>query len=138
MAITHLLDTSVYSQPLRKTPLQSVVHNWKSLGDGTLCVSSLCEAELLQGLEMKNSPTLWEAWHTILENRLPLIEFDGAAARVYAQLQATAVAAGNTRPVFDLLIAASAISRNLVLATCNARDFTALPGLRLEDWTRVR
>ncbi len=64
MAVTHLLDTSVFCQPLKKKPLPSVVERWKSLGDEALCVSVLCEAELLQGLEAKNSDELRDRYAT--------------------------------------------------------------------------
>ena len=34
MPVSHLLDTSVYCQPLRKKPHASVVARWELLGDG--------------------------------------------------------------------------------------------------------
>ena len=69
MAVRHLLDTSVYSQPLRKKPVPSVVARWRKLGDASLCVSVLCEAEVLQGLEAKDSPSLWDRYRELLEGR---------------------------------------------------------------------
>ena len=41
---------------------------------------------------------------------------------------------GTPRPVLDLMIAATACSHGLVLATLNVRDFTDIPGLIVEDW----
>lgn len=48
--ISHLLDTSVYSQRLRPRPLPSVVDRWRRLGDSSLAISCICEAELRYGL----------------------------------------------------------------------------------------
>lgn len=36
---------------------------------------------------------------------------------------------------FDLLIAATALSHRLILATLNARHFDGIPGLHVEDWS---
>jgi predicted nucleic acid-binding protein len=58
MKLTHLLDTSVYSQRLRREPLESVVRRWSELGDDALAVSAIGEGELHFGLELKDSPRL--------------------------------------------------------------------------------
>ena len=55
---THLLDTSVYCQPLKPKPLPSVERRWRDLGDAALAISAICEAELLYGLEWKQSARL--------------------------------------------------------------------------------
>jgi tRNA(fMet)-specific endonuclease VapC len=36
----------------------------------------------------------------------------------------------------DLLIAAQAVARGLVLVTDNVREFRRVPGLRTENWLR--
>ena len=38
--------------------------------------------------------------------------------------------------LLDLLIAAQAVARGLVLVTDNLREFRRVPGLRCENWTR--
>ena len=134
MAITHLLDTSVYSQPIKKYPLDTVIYHWKKIGDNNLCISIFCETEILQGLEMKQSDNLWNAYNLILKDSLPIIDFSLETAKVYAKIQAMSVKKGKTRPVIDLLIAATAIANNLILATCNYRDFKDIPGLNVENW----
>ena len=63
--ITHLLDTSVYSQRLKKHPVDKVVRRWSELGNSKLAISAICEAELLYGLEKKNSPRLWQSMKSI-------------------------------------------------------------------------
>ena len=136
MAVSHLLDTSVYCQPLRKKPLPSVVARWKRLGDASLCVSVLCEAEVLQGLEAKDSAALWDRHHDLLEGRLPVLDVTLEVARAYATLAGPLIRDGNPRPVVDLLIAATARSAGLVLATLNTRHFQGIEGLAVEDWSR--
>lgn len=132
--ITHLLDTSVYCQPLKKQPLPCVIQRWMRLGDGVMCTSIFCETEILQGLELKQSEKLWQAYREILKDRIPILPFDMNIARIYARIQAESIRSGITRPVFDLLIASTAMAHDLILATCNYRDFISIPGLRVEDW----
>jgi predicted nucleic acid-binding protein len=136
VATSHLLDSSVYCQPLRKKPVPSVVSRWKSLGDSALCVSVVCEAEVLQGLEAKDSPALWRRYGALLEGRLPVVDFTLAVARTYAAMAGPLIRGGKPRPVVDLLIAATAKSSGLVLATLNPRHFEGLEGLAVEDWSR--
>jgi len=134
--VTHLLDTSVYCQPLRKKPLPSVVARWRALGDDALCVSVLCEMELLQGLEAKDSAGLWERYRTLLEGRLPMLDVDREVARVHATLAGPLIRVGTPRPVVDLCIAATAKSAALVLATLNSRHFEGIEGVAIEDWSK--
>lgn len=136
LALSHLLDTSVYCQPLRKKPAPSVVARWKAPGDAALCVSVLCEAEVLQGLEAKGSPALWERYGDLLQGRLPVLDVTPEVARAYAALAGRLIRDGKQRSVIDLLIAATAKSAGLVLATLNPRHFEGLEGLAVEDWSR--
>ena len=136
MAVTHLLDTTVYCQPLRKKPLPQVVDRWKSLGDAALCVSVLCEAEVLQGLEAEDSARLWDRYRTLLEGRLPILDITVEVARTYATLAGLLIRSGKPRPVVDLFIAATAKTSGLIVATLNARHFEGIEGLAVEDWSR--
>lgn len=135
MSLTHLLDTSVYSQPLKRLPLPSVIKKWEYIGDQSLCISIFCETEVLQGLEMKGSERLWYAYKSILKDRIPIIPFDIKSAKIYASLQSEFIKKGKVRPIFDLLIASAAIAHYLILATCNYKDFCEIPDLRIEDWS---
>lgn len=133
--ITHLLDTSVYCQPIRRRPLPSVQRRWSDLGDTKLCISVICELEVLQGLEMKSSERLWDLYRNILQNRLPTLPVNRAVAEQYAHLAAGIRAKGEPRPQFDLLIAATALAHGLTMATCDADHFTGIEGLEVEDWS---
>lgn len=135
MALSHLLDTTVYCQPLRKKPLPSVVSRWKAIGDSVLCVSVLCEAEVLQGLHAKDSRNLWGRYENLLRGRLPVFDVTREVARTYAAMAGRSIREGRPRPVVDLMIAATARNAGLVLATLNVRHFQGLEGLVVEDWS---
>jgi predicted nucleic acid-binding protein len=62
---------------------------------------------------------------------------DSDVAKHFASLKAWAKANGHSLTDFDLLIAASAKTHGLTLATLNVRHFQGLPGLAVEDWSHV-
>jgi predicted nucleic acid-binding protein len=88
MPPTHLLDTSVYSQPIRLRPLPSVMQRWKSLGDSRVAVSVVTISEILYGLERSNSDRLRSAYHEILEGRLLAIPVNERVAAAFALMKA--------------------------------------------------
>ena len=136
MPITHLLDTSVYSQPIKRAPLDSVQRRWAAVGDSSLSTSVICEAEVLQGLEAKRSDRLWRRYRSVLKGRMHVLPVDIRVAERYAHVQAVSSRIGRTRPAFDLLIAATALVHGLTLATCNVRHFEGIENLTVEDWSR--
>ena len=132
--MTHLLDTSVYSQRLRRHPVAGVVRRWSELGDPSLAISIICEAEVLFGLEKEGSRRLWAEYEHYLKHKLVVLPLDRKVIETYARIKAGTLAAGHRIGEFDLLIGATALANQLTLATLNARDFHDIPGLVVEDW----
>lgn len=67
-----------------------------------------------------------------VEAAFEALPLDAAVARAYGRIYAAVVAAGRKargRRAFDLLIAATALARQLPLYTCNPADFTGLDDL---------
>ncbi|MDX2138580.1 MAG: hypothetical protein SF123_10840 [Chloroflexota bacterium] len=62
------------------------------------------------------------------------LPFDPSAARAYGPIRATLEKRGTPIGQIDTLIAAIAISQQLILITHNLREFTRVDGLRIEDW----
>ena len=132
----HLLDTSVYCQPIKPKPLVPVRERWTVLGDDALAVSAICEAELLYGLGLKKSSRLGTLYDGLLKERLRVLPVDSGVAKHFASLKAWTKVNGRSPADFDLLIAATARAHGLALATLNARHFQGLPGLAVEDWSQ--
>lgn len=130
-----LLDTSVYSQPIKKRPLDSVMRRWREHSESRYCISVICHLEVLYGVYHSKQPALRTAWQRILKDRFDMFSFDEMCAECYAGLQAEAAKAGRMHPAFDLMIGATALVHNASLATCNPRDFEGIPGLEVEDWS---
>jgi len=133
--MNYLLDTSVYSQAIKKKPIYSVVEKWKEIGDNACCISVFCEMEVLQGLRMTGSTKLFHMYEQVLKDRIVIIPFTLAEAEIYAKLQAESVNRGIRRPVIDLCIAATAIFHGCTLVTLNSKDFNGIPSLVIENWS---
>lgn len=133
--VTHLLDTSVYSQRLRRKPAPKVIHRWGTLGDSKLAIATICEAELLFGLEKKNSERLWLEYDQYLKHKLIVLPLDRNTVKTYARIKAELQSGGINIGEFDLLIGATALANGLKLATLNVKHFSKIPQLVVEDWS---
>ncbi len=134
---SHLIDTSVYCQPIKPKPLRAVEQRWRDLGDEALAISAICEAELLYGLELKQSDRLRAQYDQLLKDRLQLLPVDSAVVVTFSKIKAACRKKGIAASDFDLLIAATAKTHSLVLATLNVRHFIGIEGLAVEDWSQV-
>jgi predicted nucleic acid-binding protein len=126
-----LLDTDIISAHLRGIP--SVVSRLES-AQGHLHASVVALAELLSWVERRNTPRLIRNGLSAL---LPEIQWEPVAfevARRCGELRAESYDLGRPMPLFDLLVAATALENDLIVVTHNARHFNGIPGLSVEDW----
>jgi predicted nucleic acid-binding protein len=135
MPVSHLLDTSVYCQPMKPKPLASLEKRWRSLGDESLATSIICDAEILYGLALKESDRLNSLHAELLKDRLTVLPVDTSVAMAFGELKAACRRKGFSASDFDFLIAATAKAHGLILATINVRHFKGIDGLAVEDWS---
>lgn len=110
-----------------------MVTHWKSHPQSDYVVSAICELKILYGITLSSSERLSKAYESILKGRFPILAFNEHCAGVYADLLSDFALKGQSRPAFDLMIAATAIANGLELATCNAVDFQNITGLMVMD-----
>jgi tRNA(fMet)-specific endonuclease VapC len=67
---------------------------------------------------------------------LEVLAFETPADETYAVIRAHLEGAGQTIGANDYLIAAQALTLGLTLVTDNEREFSRVPGLRIENWLR--
>ena len=140
MPVTHLLDTSVYSQPIRKTPVQTALARWEAVGDTAVVSSVICEAEVLFCIhkeKRKNNDTrIGERYDALLKGKCDLLPVDQSVAEIYAEMRDDLQSRGKKVAHMDLLIAATAKANNLTVATLNVKDFEIMNGVTVEDWSQ--
>jgi len=135
VAAGYLLDTNIFSALLRGEP-GSLLNRIANLAPERLCVSSLVLGELLAGAEKsdRRAATLGAIRDVISDMAHAPFNEDDAAA--YARIRAALERKGANIGPMDMLIAAQAVSRGLVLVTDNLREFKRVPGLSCENWLR--
>jgi tRNA(fMet)-specific endonuclease VapC len=97
-------------------------------------LSAVGAAELFHGLHRARHAaqrTRREAFLNFVLDMMPVLPFDLAEARVFADLWAQLLRAGTQVAERDLMIAATAVARGYSVATLDARSFPRIPGLRV-------
>ena len=100
----------------------------------TWCVSTVTVSELLQGVFRTNSRTHRAARLAYVEDKIrqfEVVDFDLTAARAHAELWAELIRDGRMVGERDLMIAATALSRDFAVATRDLRSFPRIPGLKV-------
>src|SRR5512145_1649280 len=138
-----LLDTGTLSEVSRANPVFTARARAYLLEFGRLTISSVTVFERLRGYrqalrEGKPFHSQLKAFETLVQNCV-VLPFDEDAADVAATIWA-ACSRSQRQSLGDILIAATAIARQVPLVTRNKRDFEGITSaanmrLRLVDWT---
>ena len=123
----YLLDTNVVSE-LRKTRPHGAVVAWlEDVPDEDLHLSAVTLGELQAGVEITreqdpDKAAEIETWLEEVANTWNVLPLTGATLRVWAKLMHRR----SDDLLVDALIAATAVTHQLVVVTRNVRDFEAL------------
>lgn len=129
----YLLDTNICIYAIKNKPIP-VLERIKENSRFGIYISSLTIAELEYGIENSNR---------VEENRVSLIKFlsifnilsfDDSDAIPYGKLKSKLKKEGNIIGPIDMLLAAQALSKDLILVTNNTNEFERIENLKLENW----
>jgi tRNA(fMet)-specific endonuclease VapC len=131
----YLIDTNICIYIMNKRPV-AVIKKFKQFELGEIGISTITVSELQYGIvkskyRKKNEFRL-EEFLTPLE----ILTYDQTAARVYGDIRFQLEKLGKPIGPLDLLIAAQAISQDLVLITNNDKEFKRIKKLKVENWTK--
>jgi len=130
--VRYLLDTNILSS-LIKHPTGPVTRRIRAVGEAALCTSIVVACELRYGAAKKGSPVLTERVGALLD-ALEILPLGPGVDTEYARIRSHLEAQGLPIGANDLLIAAHACAEGLILVTDNEREFSRVPGLRVENW----
>lgn len=130
--LAYMLDTNICIHVMKTYP-PAVREKFNAVAE-QLCISSITLGELHYGAEKsaRCAENLTAIAHFVA--RLEVLAFDDKAAAHYGQLRAELERAGTPCGPHDMQIGAHARSEGLIVVTNNMREFTRMPGLRVENW----
>jgi len=102
-----------------------------------IVISTITIAELEYGVEKSLHPDRNRI--ALLEFLVPfmILDFDQMATLHYGQIRLSLESKGMPIGPMDMLLAAQARSRNLILVTNNEKEFQRIDGLQIENWLTV-
>ncbi|TVR93421.1 MAG: type II toxin-antitoxin system VapC family toxin [Spirochaetaceae bacterium] len=129
----YLLDTNICIFLKNRKP-PHVLENLKAVIGQPLFISNITVAELQFGVYNSLYPEKNRI--SLLEFLAPfqLLDFDDTDAEQYGKIRKSLKDRGLLIGPMDLLIAAQALTKKLILVTNNTAEFERIDGLRLEDW----
>ncbi|MDR3468550.1 MAG: tRNA(fMet)-specific endonuclease VapC [Xanthobacteraceae bacterium] len=128
----YMLDTNICIYVMKTYP-PNLLEKFNTLAE-QLCISSITLGELHYGAEKsaRRADNLTAIAHFVA--RLDVLAFDTKAAALSGQVRAELERAGTPCGPHDMQIGGHARSEGLIVVTNNLREFSRMPGLRVENW----
>jgi tRNA(fMet)-specific endonuclease VapC len=134
--LTILLDTNACIATISGRPPRVRERFWRTEAKGeSRLVSSITLFELWYGVARSARVADNTKQLALFLTSVEIINFDEEDARTAGSIEAELRGRGTPIGPYDLLIAAQAVRRNLLLITANVREFARVSTLRWEDWT---
>jgi tRNA(fMet)-specific endonuclease VapC len=131
--MSFLIDTNICIYIMNKRPPE-VIQKFKRTSVGQIGISSITVSELYYGA----CKSKWQKQNLkrLEEFLIPLeiLAYDERASKCYGEIRSELENQGKIIGPLDLLIAAHALSRDLVLVTNNEYEFRRIKSLRVENW----
>jgi len=127
----YMLDTNMVIYLIKNQP-KEVAEKFSKCLVGDVVMSAITYAELQYGVSVAANPRRERANLHDLIAEIPVVSFDSRAAEAYGLIRKAT--GDKKKDHLDTLIAAQAISLDVVLVTNNERDFLQYPGIKLENW----
>lgn len=139
--MNYLLDTCVLSEARRKQGHAGLKAWLRSVPEQHLFISVITLGEIQQGIsKLISDPSRQQILQQWLDSRLRsrfesrTLALDGETALIWGQLRGEAMAKGQTVPVVDAFLAATAIRHSLMMATRNIDDYKQFPVRLFNPW----
>ncbi len=131
----YLLDTNAWIAYLRQNNAR-LVQRFLQVLPADIGLNSVVLAELFYGAHhgTVNKRATNLGLISRLQQRFTSLPFDDLAAMQYGEMRAPLAGLGTIIGPNDLMIASIARAHGLTMVTHNTKEFSRVPGLKLEDW----
>lgn len=129
----YLLDSDVCIAIIRGAS-RAVPKAFELHSAGDVGISVITYLELMAGVHKSTRQQEAEELLRRFTQFIPIQPLTRDVAPTYARIRAALERSGRKIGPHDLLIAAHALALDLILVTNNTREFSRVPGLRMENW----
>jgi len=129
----YMLDTNICVYLIKKKPENALINLRSKMRDG-VAISAITLAELIHGVEASAYPGKNALALNQFLSIADILPFDDEAAAEYGKICSTLRRQGTPIGAMDMLIAAHAKAKGLIIVTNNVREFERIEGLGLENW----
>ena len=129
----YLLDTNICIYIMNKRPA-NVIQKFKHLEMGEVGLSAITISELQYGVAKSTQRKLNRQRLNEFMVPFEILTYDQSAAEAYGGIRIQLEKSGQPIGPLDTLIAAHALSRNLILVTNNETEFKRIENLKVENW----
>ena len=126
-----MLDTNMCIYLIKNQP-EIVARRFAQCYVGDVVMSAITFAELEYGVAVCQNPDQERLNLASLVEDIPVVPFDAAAAIAYGPIRRAT--RDSKQDHLDKLIAAHAVSLNIIVVTNNQKDFAKYPGVMTENW----
>ncbi len=128
-----LIDTNICIYIMNCRPF-AVIQKFKQIEIGRIGISSISVSELYYGVSKSGREK--QNLKRLEEFLMPfeILPYDETASKYYGDIRFQLEKQGKIIGPLDMLIAAHALSQNLVLITNNEKEFKRIPSLKVENW----
>ena len=130
--LTYMLDTNICIYVMKNYPLE-LQEKFNSLAE-QLCISCITLGELHYGAEKSARRVESLTAIELFTARLDVLPFEAKAAAHYGQVRAELELKGTPCGPHDMQIGGHARSEGLIVVTNDIREFSRMPGVRVENW----
>lgn len=131
--MSFLPDTNVCITLLRQRH-PKLLARWQATKVSEMTLCSVVVYELRHGAARSSDPIREHAKLDGFLAPFASLSFDDLCARRCAEIRHELERTGSVIGPYDLQIAAIALHHDLTLVTHNTREFSRIPGLKLDDW----
>ena len=133
--MNYLIDTNICIYVMNKKPFE-VIDKFKNTEIGQIGISSITVSELNYGVA--KSKRQKQNAQRLEEFLIPfeILPYDEIASKYLGLIRYQLESEGKLIGPLDMLIAAHALSKDLILVTNNEKEFLRIKSLKVENWAR--
>jgi tRNA(fMet)-specific endonuclease VapC len=129
----YLIDTNICIYLLNQRPT-GVIKKVMKTEIGQIGISAITVSELNYGVAKSKLKKLNAQRLDEFLVPFEILPYDEAASKYYGMIRSQLESQGNVIGPLDMLIAAHALSRDLILVTNNEKEFQRIKSLKVENW----